>query len=159
MSMRPISEAASRIAGKSFSRKYIALGRIVSHWNEIVGEDLALKAQPVKIRYQKNDKIPGKKPEAALDIAVSSAEATLLHYQKDLILERINQIFGERWISAIRFVTMPANTVIKKARKAKSPLTDGQKNTLSGMLAGITDPEVKARLEELGKEIVTDTKS
>jgi hypothetical protein len=155
--MRPISEAAARIAGKSFARKYIALGRVVSNWSEIVGPDLALKAQPVRIRYQKNEKSP-KKPEACLDIAVSSAEATLLHYQKDLILERLNQIFGERWISAIRFVHEPANTVLKRVKKAKSPLTEGQKNTLSGMLAGITDPEVKARLENLGKEIITDDK-
>jgi hypothetical protein len=114
-SMRPVSEAAARIADISFSRKYIALGRIVSHWGEIVGAQLAHKAQPVKINYRKKDR--GQKPDACLDIAVSSADATLLHYQKDLILERINQIFGERWITAIRFVHAPANTDAAFRRK------------------------------------------
>lgn len=151
--MRPVSEATSRVLGQSFNRKYIALGRIVSNWNEIIGEKLAGKAQPVKIRYRKHDK--GQKPEAALDIAVSSADATLLHYQKDLILERINQIFGERWITAIRFVSIPANKEPPGHKKTRHPLTAQKKKTLSGMLSGIDDPDIRDRLGSLGKEILS----
>lgn len=154
--MRPLSEATAKIAGKSFQRKYIALGRIVKNWNEIVGEKLADKAQPVKIQYRK--KKANEKPDATLEIAASSANATMLHYQKDLILERINQIFGERWVTGIRFVNVPSNAPVKARKKAKAPLTEGEKKTLSDMVFEVEDEEMRARLENLGQAIITDEK-
>lgn len=154
--MRPLSEATARIAGKSFERKYIALGRIVNNWEGIVGQKLADKAQPVKIHYRK--KKGSDKPDAMLEIAASSAHATVLHYQKDLILERINQIFGDQWISGVRFVNLPSNTENKTRKKPKAPLTADEKKTLSDMLNSIEDDDMKKRLEFLGKAIILDTK-
>lgn len=150
--MRPLSEATARVTGKSFKRKYIALGRIVNHWSEIVGEKLASKAQPVQIHYRKHKK--SQKPVASLDIAVSSADATLLHYQKDLILERINQIFGEQWISAIRFVHAPSNSQSSFGKKQARPLTQDEKDSLSSLLAEIADDEIKSRLSRLGEGVL-----
>jgi hypothetical protein len=163
--MRPLSEATARIAGKSFERKYIALGRIVKQWDEIVGHKLADKAQPVKIHYRK--KTTHNKAQATLEIAASSADATLLHYQKELILERINQIFGENWVTGIKFVQIASNNSARKPgqkiglrrKMAKAPLTTAEKKTLSGMLISIEDHDIKARLEKLGQAILNDDKS
>lgn len=155
--MRPLSESTARIAGQNFERKFIALGRIVSHWTDIVGEDLSQKACPVKIIYHKKPR--GSKPDAVLEIACSSAEATLLHYQKDLILERINQIFGERWITAVRFVQNPANNPSSLRKKMQTPLTQREKHTLSSLLSSVEDQDVRARLENLGQAIIMEDKS
>ncbi|MBP7722704.1 MAG: DUF721 domain-containing protein [Alphaproteobacteria bacterium] len=154
--MRPISEATARVSGQSFSRKYVSLGRILSSWKEIVGEKLAGKAQPVKINYRKREK--GGNPVAILDIAASSADSTLLHYQKDLILERINQIFGDKWVTAIRFVATPVSIKGKTAKKSRIPLTEDEKSHLSGMLESLADPDLKAKLETLGTAIITEQK-
>ncbi|MCE7886117.1 MAG: DUF721 domain-containing protein [Alphaproteobacteria bacterium PRO2] len=153
--MRPISEATARVSGQSFSRKYVSLGRVLSCWKEIVGDKLASKAQPVKINYRRREK--GGNPVAILDIAASSADSTLLHYQKDLILARINQIFGDQWVTAIRFVAAPVNGK-PKAKKTRIPLTEDEKNHLSGMLETLADPDIKARLETLGTAIMTEQK-
>lgn len=147
-----------RVTGKVFGRKYTMLGRLVSHWPDIVGADLADKAQPVKLRYRK---VPGSKhPEAALDIAATTAEATLLHYRKELILERINQIFGERLVTAIRFVPMASNEggrpLTSAQRKATRPITPQQREELSIILDKIDDPALKERLETLGTSIFQD---
>lgn len=154
--MRTLSEATAKIASKSFERKYIALGRIVKHWSEIVGPKLADKAQPVKLHYRK--KTQNSNTQVTLEIAASSADATLLHYQKDLILERINQIFGERWITAIKFIQVAANAPPKLRKKARAPLTAAEKKTLSGMLISIEDHDIKQRLENLGQAIMMDDK-
>ncbi|MBK7361464.1 MAG: DUF721 domain-containing protein [Micavibrio sp.] len=135
--MRPIFEATARVSGQSFSRKYVSLGRILSSWKEIVGEKLAGKAQPVKINYRKREK--GGNPVAILDIAASSADSTLLHYQKDLILERINQIFGDKWVTAIRFVATPVSIKGKTAKKSRISLTEDEKSHLSGMLESLQE--------------------
>ena len=130
------------------------LGRVVTHWNEIVGERLAGKTQPVKIRYF-NSKGSGKSV-ASLDIASSTADATILHYQKDLILERINQIFGDQWIGAIRFVPIADNDRAKPVQKPapKRILNTEEQNSLSNMLESIEDPVIKEQLERLGKSIL-----
>lgn len=130
------------------------LGRLVTHWAAIVGPDLADKAQPVKLRYRK---IPGGKPEASLDISSTTAEATLLHYRKDLILERINQIFGERLITALRFVPQAANEPASRRKIAsRRPIPAEKQQELSNILDKIDDPELKERLETLGKSILQE---
>jgi len=150
---RLISESIPRIAGQVFSRKYIMLGRLVTRWTDIVGADLADKTQPVKIRrFKQRDGSQG----TSLDIAASTANATLLHYRKDLILERINQIFGERLVTAIRFVPIAANEPPLVRRKPRRILTQDQKNHLSGMLDGVKDPDIQERLKTLGTAILTD---
>lgn len=156
--MRPLSDAVTKVTGKTFSRKYVALGRILSQWTDIVGKDFASKAQPVKIhyRYKKKDKAKKEKPQATLEIATSSADATVMHYQKDVILQRINQIFGDEWITSIRFVTTPANrSPIPRRLKERLSLSDEKKNYLSSALENIQDEEMKARLERLGAGILT----
>ncbi len=155
--MRPISEATGRITGKSFSRKHISLGRILTAWKDIAGPELAPKALPSNIVYRRKKK--GDKPEIILEIAASSADSTLLHYQKGLILERINRIFGDGWISAIRFVAIASNAPEKRKGKAQTPLTQEQKDYLSGMLELLPDPDLKVRLEVLGQAIFTERKS
>lgn len=155
--MRPLSESTARVAGKCFERKYISLGRIVKHWPEIVGQRLADKAVPVKIHHRPARK--GKPAQNSLDIAVDSANATALHYQKDLILERINQLFGEEWITAIRFVHIPVNNSAFQAVKPKAPLSQTEKKLLSETVSRITDSEIQNRLLSLGEAIVKNNKS
>lgn len=159
--MRPLSESTARIAGKTFERKYISLGRILSQWSDIVGEDLASKAQPVKIHHQKNNK-----SGARLDIATSEAHATTLRMQVGLILERLNNIFGDQWITSIRFVSIPVNQddqskAIKKKRRdavRKAPLSGEDENFLAKTLEEIKDSDIKAKLEKLGQAIIKEEK-
>lgn len=153
--MRPIAEATARITGKTCSRKYIALGRIVNSWSEIVGPELAKKAQPVKINYMNREK--GKNPAATLDIGTSTSDATLLFYQKDLILERLNQLFGEGWITAIRFVNVASNLTPRKRKIAKKPLTEEEKTSLSGILGTVQDEAIRKSLESLGSAVFLES--
>ncbi len=156
--MRQLSESSARIVSEKLSRKYIALGRIVSQWLEIVGADFAEKAQPVKLNYRKQK--DGKTPDVTLDIAVSSAYATIMQYQKGVILERMGYIFGEKWITDIRFV--PSATIqdnLKNKKKPPSPLTEGEKKSLSDMLDLVEDHDMKILLENLGKAIILENKT
>ena len=150
--MRPLSESTLRIVNKNCSRKYVALGRIVNQWSEIVGAELADKAQPIKMNYRKSPL--HKKPSATLEIATTSAHATILSYQKGLILERINRIFGDQWITDIRLVTTPAKDSPVLRRKSPQPLTGERVKYLSESLCVVTDAELKQKLELLGKAIL-----
>jgi len=161
MSLGPkqLSYAVSKVTRKSCSKKFISLGRILTHWDQIMGEEMAQYAQPVKIQYRK-PKNRREKPSATLEIAAASAQATLLHYQIDLILERINRIFGERWITAIKFVHIPANSSKKPSfRNQKPRLSLQEKAELNTWLENISDPEMRLRLESLGQAMLVDRHS
>ncbi len=154
--LRPISDSVARLTKDTFSRKFVSLGRILSSWAYVVGPELAGRTQPLKLHYRKpkNDK---EKPQASLDIAVTSADATLLHYQKDLILERINQLFGERWVNAIRFVHAAANT--DQLEETRSPLaairlTPEQQASVKEVVSGVADEEIRNKLEKLGQDVL-----
>lgn len=155
--LKLISTAVPKVTDKTFKRKYIALGRIVTHWKDIMGEKMAAHAQPLKIHYRKARK-KGDKAVATLEIAASSSHASLLIMQKGLLLERINQIFGEQWISDIKFVHTPANIVEKPKRRIK-PLTEGEKSSLSQMLENVEDDDIKQRLISMGEALLKDKNS
>lgn len=155
--LKLISDAVPKVTGKTFKRKYIALGRIVTHWQDIMGEKMASYAQPLKIHYRKPHR-KGDKAQATLEIAASSAHASLLIMQKGVLLEKINHIFGEQWITDIKFVHVPAN-VPEKQKKAVNPLTEEEKNSLSLMLEKVEDPEIKKRLEAMGAALLEDLKT
>lgn len=152
--LRPISEGVSRLTSQTFSRKFVTLARILSHWDDVIGPEMARKTQPAKIHYRK-PKDAKSSPQATLDIAVSSADATLLHYQIDIILERLNQIFGERWITGIRFVHQPANmdnsdhVPLPKRALAKQDL-----ERLDTVLITIEDDNIRKQLEKLGQAVL-----
>jgi hypothetical protein len=154
MAMKPVSRSVPKLLGKVFERKYIALGRIVTHWKEIVGPDFAERAQPAKIHYFK-PKIAKEKPTATLDIAASSADCAVLMYQKDVILQRINQIFGDSWITDIKFKHVEPRIKVKPPKRTKN-LTEDEKNHLSQLLETVDDPELKERLAKLGQSILQE---
>lgn len=152
--MRPVSEATSRVVEQNCSKKYIALGRIVRQWAEIVGHDMAAIAQPARLQYLKR---PGKDaPEAVLEISASAAHATALQYRKDLMLEKINRLFGEGWITAIKFTARPASLKASPARRKAPPLplSPSKKADLEAALATLEDEEIKIRLEKLGEAVI-----
>lgn len=155
--MRPVSEATAKVTNEIFGRKFIALGRIVSHWEDIVGKELATKVQPAGLQYRRYK--DSKNPSAVLEIATSTAHATRLHYQKDLILERINQIFGEKWITAIRFVSTPSNSMGPKKIQKRPLLSPDDENYIKQSLDSISDIEVRNRLEKFGKSLLLDKKA
>lgn len=152
--MRPLSETVSRVTGKTFSRKYIALGKILAEWEKIVGPDFATRAIPIRINYRSppTNRKDAKKL-ASLHIATTEAWATTLHYQKDMILERISMIFGGNWIDDIRFVNVPPQTLTSR-QKTKRLLTEGEKKFLSDILTSLEDRELRSKLETLGQEII-----
>ena len=73
-------------------------------------------------------------------------------------MERINSIFGNDWITDIKFVASELSEAPIMYKKPISPLTGSEKKYLSSVLDGIEDPEIKKKLESLGKAILMEVK-
>lgn len=152
--LKPISDSVAKLTKETFSRKFVSLARILSQWNDIIGSEMADKCQPVKLNYRK-PKSAKEKPKATLDIAVSSADAALLHFQKGLILERINQLFGDNWVTDIKFDHASYTPKRKNKVEAKPHMPSAEDlNNLKASLDYLDDEDIKKRLERLGQGIL-----
>ncbi len=154
--MKPVSRSVPALIGKMFERKYIALGRIVTNWTEIMGPELALRATPAKIKFFK-PKSEKEKPYATLEIATTSADAAVLIYRKEYILQRLEIFFGDRWITDIKFTHLEVKTPPKPPKRTKT-LTEDEKNYLSQVLEDVEDADIKERLASLGQSILQESK-
>ena len=154
---RILSNSVSKVTDKTFKRKYIALGRIVTHWPQIIGQKMAMSAQPKKIHYRKARR-KGDPAIITLDVATSSANASLLIMQKGVLIEKINHIFGEQMITDIRFVHQPSNSPSESYTKPKKPLSEQEKSALSQKLNHIEDNAVRERLMKFGAAFMQDQK-
>jgi len=153
--LKLVSTAVPKVTDKTFKRKYIALGKIVTRWREIIGDKMAAHAQPLKIHYRK-PKRKGDNPSVTLDIATSSAQAATLIMQKGIILEKINMIMDGAPVTDIRFVHQALASKERPTKKVP-PLTEDEKNSLSQMLNEIEDSELKERLSSMGEAVIKDS--
>lgn len=149
-----LGESIRAISGKTFEKKFVALGRLLEYWPSVIGEAFAAEVQPVKIRTQK------RKGEMyrILVVGVPPARSTVIHYQKGLILERIYRIMGPDFVHDIEFVDgAPAKA--HEAPYKKEPeitLSDEQTRDLDTLLEQIEDEELKSRLKMLGKSVLKE---
>ena len=82
---------------KLLSKNGINDFRIITMWNQIVGEELSLVSRPKKITYKR-----GSRSSAILHISVVGAYATEITKMDGLIIERIKSCMGNCAISLIR---------------------------------------------------------
>lgn len=153
--LKPLSHGVRSISGKTFDKKFVALGRVLDLWDQIVGADMAEKAQPVKLRMQKRKG----KHYRILVIGVPSALSTMLHYQKGIIKERIGRLLGDDFISDIEFVATEARHKDGAPQQMKAkPLEEKDKQDLSNMLETVEDMDLKSRLNSFGESVIQKDK-
>lgn len=154
--LKRLSNTVPSVTNKTFKRKYISLGKIITQWREIMGDKLADHAQPLKIHYRK-PKRKGDRATATLDIAASSSQCALLIMRKGVLLEKINNIFGEVIVTDIKFIHYHDTKPLKPKPK-KIILDEAEKNGISTLLDGIEDTELKQRLGSFGEAMLQDSK-
>ncbi|MHA7888577.1 MULTISPECIES: DUF721 domain-containing protein [Roseicyclus] len=133
--------------------------KLLTHWPEIVGEDLAAIARPVKITY-------GRGFGGTLVVLTTGANAPVLEMQKDRIVERVNATYGYRAVAHVH-ITQTAPTgfaegqvAFRKAPPKPAPKPDPARlaRVLEGM-EGIEDAGLKQALARLAENVLTPRKA
>jgi hypothetical protein len=129
--------------------------KLLTHWPEIVGEDLADIARPVKITY-------GRGFGGTLVLLTTGANAPVLDMQKDRIMERVNATCGYRAVAHVH-ITQTAPTgfaegqvAFRTPKKAPPPPPDPVRlaRAMEGV-EGIEDPGLKEALARLARNVLT----
>ncbi len=144
-----------RIRAVGESRGF-AVSRLLTHWAEVVGDEIAAMALPVKVGYGREGF------GATLTLLTTGASAPLLQMQLPKIRERVNACYGYNAISRV-VITQTAPTGFaegqvaftpkpKPAPEPPDPVIQRAARTLSGE---IEDQTLRAALEALGEKVLS----
>ena len=143
---------------KAGEKRGFAVAKLLTHWAEIVGEDLARAARPVKVGYGKGGF------GATLTVLTTGAQAPMLAMQKEQMRERVNTCYGYAAISRINITqTAPTGfaegqvefTQAPKVRPAPAPEIIAEAKAAA---APVTDDALREALESLGRNVLTRSK-
>lgn len=141
-----------RSAGES---RGFAVTRLLTHWEEVVGTEIAEAALPVKIGYGRGSM------GATLTVLTTGAKAPLVEMQKDRIRDRVNACYGYAAVSRI-LVTQTAPVGFSEGRVAFAPKPVEPAKPDPGAVAAaaaaakpVHDPGLRAALEALGQNVLT----
>lgn len=116
-SLRGFQPASGLLAGQirhiGESRGF-AMTKLLTHWAEIVGEDLAAQTRPVKVGYGREGM------GASLTILVQGAAAPLIEMQKEKLRAAVNAVYGYAAISRV-ILTQTASTGFAEGQAAFAP--------------------------------------
>ncbi|MFT6452627.1 MAG: hypothetical protein ACJA06_002129 [Halocynthiibacter sp.] len=137
-----------------------AVARLLTHWAEIVGEDTAAIANPIKVSYGRAGGFG-----ATLTLLTTGAQAPMLQADLPRIKERVNACYGYAAINHIR-ITQTAPTGFAEGRaqfghapKPKKPTPSPEVIAEARGLAGTTHDEgLRAALETLAQNVLSRTK-
>jgi hypothetical protein len=129
--------------------------KLLTHWPEIVGEEIAGIARPVKITY-------GRGFGGTLVLLTTGAHAPILDMQKDRIMERVNATCGYRAVAHVH-ITQTAPTgfaegqVAFRTPKAAPPPPPDPVRLARAMdgIGGIEDEGLKQALARLARNVLT----
>ncbi|MGR3822605.1 MAG: DUF721 domain-containing protein [Salipiger marinus] len=148
----------SQIRRASESRGF-AQSRLLTHWEEIAGADIAAIARPVEISYGRGGF------GATLTLLTTGAQAPLLEMQKEPLREKVNAVYGYNAIARIR-ITQTAATGFAEGRVAfghaprKPAETHAPEITAEaeGVAGGIADDGLRQALARLAGHVIAKSR-
>lgn len=164
---RPLSDLVPGLTKDILGKKGLLFGKMLAEWTQIAGADIAAHTMPLDLKYAKKPgakapdiksgrKAPEKKSQATLHLAVQSAYALELSYQKTLLIERLNMFFGYPAIKDIKMVQQDNVMGNKKSKPVhQRPLTMQEEKSLDDLVSGIQENDLQTALKNLGKAITS----
>lgn len=142
-----------RTAGES---RGFAITRLLTHWAEIVGEDTARVARPVKVSYAQGGF------GATLTVLTTGAQAPMLQADLPRIRDRVNACYGYNAISRVR-ITQTSASGLAEAPAPYDPAPPAPDPALrrraEETTAQVADSALRAALEALGENILSRSKA
>ena len=120
-----VLDAQIRRTGES---RGFAVSRVLTHWAEIVGEDIAGIARPVEVSYGRSGF------GATLTVLTTGAQAPMLEMQKEKLRAKVNAAYGYNAISRVHLT--------QKGRHEFVSLADEHEKWVDELLGCFDEKEV-----------------
>ena len=129
-STRGFKPAAGLLAGQIRhvgEQRGFAMTKLLTHWAEIVGEDMAAQTRPVKVGYGREGGREGM--GGTLTLLVMGAAAPMIEMQKEKLRAAVNAVYGYGAIARI-VLTQTASTGFAEGQAEFAPAPKPAKPTI-----------------------------
>jgi hypothetical protein len=135
-----------------------AATRLLTHWPEIVGQDVAAIARPLEIRHPRPR--PGHPPEGAtLTVLALGAAALRLEMDKERIRERVNACYGYNAVAKLRIKqTGPESFAADTAPRPEAKPSDLEAK-VAPLTADVADTELRLALAALAANVLSKSRT
>lgn len=146
---RALAASLPPITAPIFKKRGFAEAGILTDWPAIVGPLLAGRTAPERIAFPR-----GARHDGTLHIVCDGAFAPELQHLAPKVIERINGYFGYRAVARLKLIQGPVPK--PPARPATPPraLAPAEEEALARCLATVADPDLRARLDALGRAVL-----
>ncbi len=103
-SARPLAALLNNCLSTAFARQGFAAREIVTHWPQIVGDEIAAIAEPIRMQWPRTPEGPA---PATLVLRVEGPAAIEVQHQSGLVIERVNRFFGWQAVDRLAFRQAP----------------------------------------------------
>ena len=140
---------------KASESRGFAQSRVLTHWSEIVGEEISSVSIPTKVSY-KTDGLG-----ATLTILTSGSSGPILEMQKEFIRTKINAVYGYNAVQKIKITQSSPLALIRKNENPQSVISKKNKRkveistSLEKAVNEIDDKNLRQALEELAINVFT----
>lgn len=156
---RGFERAATLLRGplrKASEKHGFAETRLLTHWSEVVGAEVAAICRPVSVGYSRTGF------GATLTVLTTGAQAPMLQMQEPKLREKINAVYGYAAISRIRF-TQTASTGFAEGQAQFAPATTHTppppapeiRDAAEAIASDAQDAELRRVLARLGTAVLT----
>lgn len=154
--IRPLAASVGGLSKKVLGKRGLAEAGMVTGWENIVGQALALSCWPDRLTFPQ-----GRRDGGTLRIRATGGMALELQHMEPQVLERINSHFGYRAVDRIAIVhAPPGRTPADAGRKAETkkshPPGPEDRAAVEKALAAVEDPELRAVLARLGRAVISE---
>lgn len=150
ISAKPLSALLGPVFSDVFAKQGFASRELVTRWAQIVGDDIATFAEPIKIQWLPPIEGEPQKP-ATLVLRAEGPRALEIQHSSSVILERVNRFFG--WCAVGKIALRQAPLSRRAARKAIRPPDAAAVTREADQLKAVQDEDLRAALARLGAAI------
>ncbi len=146
---------------KTGESRGFAVSRLLTHWAEIAGADIAAIARPVNVGYGRGGL------GATLTVLTTGAQAPMLEMQKERLREKVNAVYGYNAISKVRITqTAPTGFADGQVQFQYAPVERDKPKPDQVAVAeaakaatGVESDELRHALERLGQNVLSNNKT
>ena len=140
---------------KASESRGFAQSRVLTHWSEIVGEEISSVSIPTKVSYKTNGL------GATLTILTTGSNGPILEMQREFIRNKINAVYGYNAVHKIKITQSSPIAVIGKNENSEGLVSKNKKVNveispkIEKTVNEIDDKNLRRALEELAINVFT----
>lgn len=146
---KPLADLLAPCIAGAFARQGFRSSEIVTHWDDIVGPDIAAMAEPIRMQWMRS-RDPDESPPATLVLRVEGPAALEVQHLSGVIIERVNRYLGWRAVDKLSLRQAP---LTRRPVPPQRRIDGAAAAAIAAEMTGITDDGLRAALGRLGAAV------